>query len=126
MSPLRLRTEVAAPAATVWQLIAEFENWAAWGPSVRAVESPTDVVAPGVRGRVQTPLRLWLPFEITAVEPGRSWSWTVAGIEATGHTITPLSEGRCRVEFSVPAWFAPYALAVRVGLRRLRKLAEAD
>jgi hypothetical protein len=96
-----------------------------WGPTVRAVASPDDRVAPGASGRVQTPIGLWLPFVITSVEEGRSWDWEVAGIEATRHVVTPLGEGRTCVELGVSPVFAPYVVVMRTGLRRLAEMAES-
>ena len=112
--------------STVWPLLAEFRWWPSWGPTVRAVDADAASVAPGVRGRVQTPLRLWLPFEITRVEPERSWDWTVAGIRATGHQVTAVDPGRTLVDFTVSGWLAPYAVVLHAGLRRLKRLAETS
>lgn len=121
---IRVEVEIAARPEVVWRLLSEFDSWPKWGPTVRAVDSGDDRVAPGVRGRVQTPFRIWLPFVITAVEPGRYWHWRVAGANATGHAVVPIGEESCRVEFGVPRLFSPYAAVLRVGLRRLKALAE--
>jgi len=86
------------------------------------VEPAAGVVVAGLRGRVRTRLGLSLPFEITAVEPGRAWRWRVAGVAATGHRVEPLGPMRCRVVFEVPRWAAPYALVCRAALRRLSRL----
>ena len=125
MRRIRTAIDVAAPVDEVWPLLAEFRHWPEWGPTVRAVAAPTAAVAPGVRGRVLTPVRLWLPFEITEVEPLRSWDWRVAGVPATSHRITATAPSRCRVEFAVSALLAPYVLVLRRGLIELRRLAEA-
>jgi uncharacterized protein YndB with AHSA1/START domain len=124
MKHLRTSIEISAEPELVWRLLTEFEHWPTWGPSVRAVESDAPVVAPGVKGRVQTPLRFWVPFEITEVTPGRSWSWKVAGIPATGHEIREVATDGCRVTFSVSPLLMPYLLILRIGLRRLKRLAE--
>ena len=126
MRPVRASIEIAAPVGTVWPLLAEFRWWPRWGPTVRAVVADADSVAPGVRGRVRTPLGAWLPFEITSVEPGRSWHWTVAGVRATGHHLTAVDSGRTRADFTVSGWFAPYVLVLHAGLRRLKRLAETS
>jgi len=126
MRSVRVSVEIARPLDQVWPLVAEFRWWPSWGPTVRAVSSEADAVAPGVRGKVQTPLGFWVPFEIAGVEPGRSWDWTVAGIGATGHHLTEVGATSTRVDFTVPGWFAPYVLVLRTGLRRLKRLAEAD
>ena len=122
------RIVIDAPPSEVWKRLAEFRHWPEWGPSVRAVEVDGQVaaVAEGVTGRVQTVLRIWLPFEITSFEADRAWSFRVAGIAATGHRITPISPGRTAVEFSVPRHFAPYVRVLDRGLRNLKQLLEAD
>lgn len=124
MKPARASIEIAAPVNTVWPLLAEFRWWPSWGPTVRAVSAEATSVAPGARGRIQTPIGIWVPFEITNVEPERSWNWTVAGIRATGHHVTAVGSNRTRVDFTVSGWFAPYAVILHAGLRRLKELAE--
>jgi hypothetical protein len=88
-------------------------------PSVRAVEAPADLIGPGMRGRIQTPVGLWLPFEITRWEPEHVWAWRVAGVEATGHRVDPLGPGRCRVTFEIPRWAPFYRLVCDAALRRI-------
>ncbi len=108
----------------MWRLITEFRSWPRWGPTLRAVESSAVGVAAGVRGRVKTPAGVWLPFTITDVVEGRSWSWEVAGVSATGHVVEPLGPARCRAMFTVAWPFAPYVIVLRRGLKRLATLAE--
>lgn len=115
---------VAASPARVWRLLADFDAWPRWGPTVAAVESEAPSVASGVTGRVRTSLGLWLRFEISTCVPGREWSWRVAGVPATGHRIEPIDEDRVRVVFTVPWLAAPYLSVLWLGLHRLRRLAE--
>jgi len=124
LRPVRASIEIEAPEGTVWQLLAEFRHWPTWGPTVRAVRANAAAVAPGVRGHVQTPVGLWLPFEITTVRNHEYWDWKVAGAAATGHQITPLGESLTRVDFKVSGWFAPYLGVLNAGLRRLKLAAE--
>jgi uncharacterized protein YndB with AHSA1/START domain len=114
---------IAAPASTMWALLARPDHWPGWGPSVRAVECSDDEIRPGTRGRVRTPLGAWLPFTVTAVEPGRTWHWRVAGFAATGHRIEPVDDHHTRVVFEVPAWGFPYAIVCRAALRNLARSA---
>ena len=58
------------PAAVAWALLTDTHAWPQWGPSVRTVEAPTRFITAGMRGRVQTTLGPWLPFEITDWEEG--------------------------------------------------------
>ena len=126
MRHIAVDVEVDASVAVVWELIADIRRWAEWGTTVRRAESSASRVAPGVRGRVQTPLGLWLPFEITQVDEGRSWTWRVAGVPATGHRVVPLSPAACRLEFTVAWPLTLYAPALWVAVRRIRRLAEAE
>ena len=120
---LSRRRIIDAPAAVAWRLLTDTEAWPRWGPSVRAVEAPARFIGDGMRGRVQTPLGLWLPFEVTAWEPERFWHWRVFGVPATGHSLRPLDPGTCEVTFTVPAW-APFYLPVcTAAIRRLDELA---
>jgi uncharacterized protein YndB with AHSA1/START domain len=120
---MEVSREIEAPAERVWALLADPQRWVTWGPSVRGVDASAGWVEPGKRGRVRTPVGLWLPFEITAVDAGRAWRWRVAGVEATGHRVEPLGAGRCRAVFVVPGWAFPYGLVCRVALGRLARLA---
>lgn len=124
MRHVRTSLEINASPDDVWRFLSIFEYWPTWGPTVVNVESEATAVGPGVTGRVKTVAGFWLPFEITKVEPGRSWNWTVAGIPMTGHSIADLGDGRSDVEFTVPIVLAPYVIVLRSGLKRLKRLAE--
>lgn len=115
--------DVAWPHA--WAALAGYTHWPSWGPSITAVEPSMGEVAMGDRGRVRTPVGGWLPFTIDDVEPGRRWTWHVAGLPATGHRVDPVGATRSRLVIEVPWWAAPYALVCRVALRRLVGVAEA-
>ena len=124
MRDLERSLVIDAPVAMVWRLITHFEYWPTWGPTVVAVESRHREVSPGASGRVRTPLGVWLPFQITDVDPGRSWTWEIAGVRATGHEVAAIDRSRTRVTFTTPRVAAPYALVVDRGLRRLKSVAE--
>jgi hypothetical protein len=116
--------DIHAPASVAWRLLVDTSEWPRWGPSVRAVEAPSRVIGPGMRGRVQTATGLWLPFEITHWEPERAWTWRVAGVPATGHRVEPLGPQRCRVSFLIPRWAPFYRPVCRSALRRIAALAK--
>ena len=115
--------DVDAPAASVWTLLADTTWWPGWGPSVRAVEPADGRVTPGLRGRVQTPVGLWVPFVIDDVTEGRSWRWTVAGIIATDHAVEEVGRSSSRVGIAVPRLARPYLVVCRVALGRIARLA---
>jgi hypothetical protein len=120
---LRTTARIAAPAPSVWQLLVDTHAWPKWGPSVRAVDAPQRFITAGMHGRVQTAPGLWLHFDITDWEEGRAWAWRVGGIPATGHRVTPATEGSCDVAFTIPSWAPFYVPVCRLALRRLDALA---
>lgn len=115
---------IESPAEEVWRLLIDFAEWPKWGPSIRSVSATADRAGPGVGGHVRTIVGVSLPFQITQWDPGRSWSWRVAGIPATGHGVEPVGPAITRVTFTVPWIAAPYATVLVAGLNRLKKLAE--
>lgn len=124
MKQLGTSLEIEAPLSVVWDLLTDFDHWPAWGTSIRRVDSAADRVAAGVTGRVQTIVGFWVPFEISDVEANDSWSWTVAGIPATGHFVSAVGSNRCRVQFTVAWALAPYLVVMRRSLGRLKRMAE--
>ena len=125
-----LGTDVDAPSEAAWQELTQLRNWPHWGPTVRAarLDDGGERVSAGATGSVQTPLGVWLPFRVEEYDDGdprRSWSWRVAGVPATTHTVVALGPSRCRVEMSVP-WLAPaYLGVVALALGRIRRRVEA-
>lgn len=116
--------ELDVPAALAWRLLIDTDEWPRWGPSVRAVDVPQRLIGPRLRGRVQTPVGLWLPFEIIDWQPQRAWSWRVAGLPATGHEVLPLDARRCQVRFLIPSWAPLYRPVCRRALQRIAARAQ--
>jgi hypothetical protein len=85
--PLEAGLELHASPRQAWALPAGTGRWHEWGPSIVGVEPGSGLVVAGLRGRVRARIGLWLPFEVTAVEPERAWR--VAGVTATGHRVEP-------------------------------------
>lgn len=120
---IEVRGPVAASASVAWELLTDTEAWPQWGPSVRAVDSPTRFIGPGTTGRVQTRFGLWLPFSVDQWRPGTCWHWRVAGIPATGHSVTDVGDGSCEVCFSIPGWAPFYRPVCTRAIRRIAALA---
>jgi hypothetical protein len=112
----------ASPDAA-WDLIACTRSWPSWGPSVSAVEPSGALLSAGMRGRVRTPLGVWLPFTITRFEPPHRWSWSVLGVPATSHRVE-MAPGGCRVSFGVPLPALAYLAVCRLALGRIAEQLE--
>lgn len=123
---IEVHERIAAPADRVWELFRDTEAWPEWGPSVRAVESPTRYVEAGTSGRVRTVAGIRLPFEVRTCADYR-WTWDVAKLPATGHRVEQgeKSAGDCVAVIEIPPLAAPYTVVCERGLRRLRGLAES-
>lgn len=122
---LRVARAIEAPAEDVWRLLSRPALWPTWGPSVRGVDFEGAELGPGSCGRLRTPFGVWLPFRVTAFEPGSYWAWSIGPVPATTHKVCPVSPTRCRVTFGVPLLAAPYSAICWLALRRLVRLAEA-
>lgn len=123
---------IDAPREVCWEVLRDTELWPAWGPSVRAVESPTRFAEVDTTGRVRVSGGLWIPFEVTTCADYR-WTWRVgrpsrsgegrALISATGHRVEGLEEScACRVGIEIPPVVAAYAPVCRRALREIERL----
>jgi hypothetical protein len=126
---LSLGIDVAGSSELAWQELVELRRWPHWGPTVRSarLDDGTGRLRAGATGSVQTPLGFWLPFRVDEwcdTEPERVWSWRIAGMPATTHSVITKSPSRCRVEMSVPWWAAVYLTVVAVALTRIRRRVE--
>ncbi|MEO1273482.1 MAG: SRPBCC family protein [Myxococcota bacterium] len=104
---------IDVPASVVWDVITDTRTWTQWGPSVTAVETRSSRLGPDSRGRVKVAGAVWVDFVVCGWEEGCYWLWKVQGVQATGHRVEPLSDGRCRLIFEVPAVAAPYLWVCR-------------
>ena len=126
---LTLGLDVGAPSELAWLELIELASWPHWGPTVRAarLDDGSPLLHAGATGSVQTPVGLWLPFRVDRWEdtgPRRTWSWRVAGVPATSHTVTSRGDAWCRVEMSVPLLAPAYLAVVSPALARIRDRAE--
>jgi uncharacterized membrane protein len=90
-----------ADADTVWGVIADVERMPAWTPTMTRVEIlDGGTLQVGARVRVEQP---WLPpatWEVTDLQPGRSYTWAspAPGLHSVAwHTVEPVGPGRSRV-----------------------------
>ena len=84
--------EIDAPAATVWDVFSDVMRWPEWTASVKSVvalDGPQ--LALGARFAIEQPRLPKVVWEVTAVDPGHSWTWrsrslgTTTGRVARGH-----------------------------------------
>jgi len=103
MIEVNAATEIDAPAETVWAVLTELDQFAAWNPFIRDAHGTTSVGGK-VRVRVRPSLGVPLTFRATVLgcETNRELHWlghVVAPWLASGEhwfTIEPIGEGRVR------------------------------
>lgn len=126
----------AAPPAVAWDLLARPGRWAEWAPHVRGawgLAGEDGRVRAGARGAARLLGALPVPALVTAVDPGRSWTWRVGGVIAMDHRVAP-SAGQGSVITVTLAAPGPlesvlartYGPLVGVLVARLARVAEAD
>jgi carbon monoxide dehydrogenase subunit G len=97
MRNFKVTTDIAAPTERVWQVMSDVEHWHEWTPSVISVKQlgggPFTVGTRAMIRQPKFPPALW---KVTAIEPGRSFTWVSAGpgFRAVGHhAVEPSAAG---------------------------------
>ena len=116
--------DVAVPPEIAAEALRDTRTWSEWSPTISGVESDDRYVREGTRGRVRV-AGAWVPFRVTGFN-GRRWTWTVAGIPATGHRVEGYAgdDDRCRVVMEVPLLAAGYVPVCERALDRFATLVE--
>jgi uncharacterized membrane protein len=93
--------DVAAGVEKVWPVIADVERMPAWTSTMRRVRIlDGTTLAIGARVRVEQPRLPPATWEVTELEPGRSYTWAspAPGMASVAwHTVEPAGDGRSRV-----------------------------
>jgi hypothetical protein len=89
----------------VWRVYADVERWPEWTASVRTCRYVAgDTLALGSQVRIEQPKLRPAVWEVTGLDPGRSWSWAAKapGARTTAvHTLEPLGAGSTRVHQTI-------------------------
>ena len=116
--------EIDAAPAVVWEVFTDAERWPEWTASVTslvALDGPGIEV--GKRFELKQPKMPTLVWVVTAVDPGRSWTWEVrspGGHTLASHELTDLGGGRTLVAQRIDQR-GPVGTLVGVLMRRLTK-----
>lgn len=98
-------TDIEAAPSRVWPVMIDVEHWHEWTPSIQRIEKlEPGPLRVGGRARVYQPKLLPAVWEVTEIDPGRSFTWVsrAPGALVIGrHHIDALDNGRCRVTLAV-------------------------
>jgi hypothetical protein len=114
--------EINAAPSVVWAVFAEVQRWPEWTESVTRVE-PLDgaELAIGRRFAISQPRFPRLVWQVTALDPGVSWTWSQksAGSRvAAEHVLAPIDGGRTLVRQAIDQ-SGPFGVVVGRLTRRL-------
>jgi uncharacterized membrane protein len=96
---------IDAGIADVWSIYSDVQRWPDWTASVRTSEyvNGQELVV-GARVRVDQPKLPTAEWEVTAVDPGRSWTWVAKGpgVRTTAtHTLARVDDSHTRVQQTI-------------------------
>jgi uncharacterized membrane protein len=104
---MQFETSITVDAAPerVWAVLTDVERWPEWTASMQRVErrSPGEFEV-GSRWRVKQPRIPAVTWQVTELEPGRSFSWRVATPGVTtiaDHRLEPLGAAGVEVHLSI-------------------------
>ena len=99
----RWSSDSTAPPPAAWRMIASPARWTEWAPHVRGAWGlGAPEVEDGARGAAKLLGVVPVPARITAVDPGRSWTWKVAETVTLVHRVEP-RPGGCTVSTELVA-----------------------
>lgn len=91
---------IDAPAGQVWRVLREVTGWAGWTSTVDELHRLDDgPLAVSSRARIKQPKMRELVWEVTELEPDRSFVWRTDGLGyriVAGHYVIPDDDERCR------------------------------
>jgi uncharacterized membrane protein len=115
---------IDAPVSLVWEVYADVERWPEWTASVtRVVALDGPGIAVGKRFEIEQPRFPKLVWEVTAVEPGTSWTWrqrSPGGTTLASHELVADTDARTLVRQRIDQR-GPLGVAVGLLTRRLTR-----
>jgi hypothetical protein len=117
--------ESPASPEEAWSLLARPSRWPEWAPHIRGAWGLGDPeVQEGRLGAVRLMGVVPVPAYVTAVDPGRSWTWRVGPLTLI-HSVDPVGGGsRVSMTLDGPAPIVlTYAPVVGALTRRLARVA---
>lgn len=89
---------INAPAERVWAVMTDVERWPEWTASVSSVERlDSGPFTTGSRARIKQPKLPTTIWTVTAIQPGRSFTWRAQSSGVTtvaNHQIAPAADGQ--------------------------------
>ncbi|MEA3056371.1 MAG: hypothetical protein QOD30_1803 [Actinomycetota bacterium] len=122
--------EIDAAPAAVWAVFADVERWSEWTASVTSLRGlDGSELAVGRRFAIKQPRLPRLVWEVTAIDPGRSWTWRQHSPGSTTlatHDVLATDDGRTLVRQRLDQRGVLGALVGRLMQRTSRRYLELE
>jgi uncharacterized protein YndB with AHSA1/START domain len=123
MASFSTAVEIAAPPERVWAVMTDVERWPEWTASTTSVvRNDAGPLRVGSRTRIHQPKLRAADWEVTAVEPGKSFTWVTRspGVSVTGyHAVEAAARGsRALVSIQFAGLLGPLIGWIMRGLNR--------
>ncbi len=122
--------EIDAPPATVWAIFTDAPRWPEWTESVTSVEAlDGHDLAVGNRFAIKQPGLPKVAWKVTAVAPGRSWTWTYTAPgnrTSASHELVDQGDGRTLVRQRIDQQGAIGAFVGALMRRRTRRFLDLE
>src|SRR5215213_5727363 len=121
MRELKTTVDIDAPVERVWQVMFDVERWHEWTASIQSITLlEPGLLTIGARARIRQPKFPPVVWRVTAVVPGRSFSWESRspGMTVTGrHSVDSLGRGtRATLELKYEGIFGGIFAALTRGI----------
>ncbi len=96
--------EIEAPAGRVYAIMVDVERWHEWTASIKGISLLDGTFVVGSRAKVRQPKLPTATWTVTALEPGRGFTWEAGspGFRSVGeHYVTELAPGRCTARLAI-------------------------
>ena len=117
--------DIDAAPGDVWAVLTDVERWPQWTASMTSVQRLDEgPFAVGSRARVRQPKLPAAVWEVTDLEPERSFTWTASapGVNSTAeHRLTPRPVGAVSVTLGISQTGALSPLVALLGSRIARR-----
>ena len=80
MKNFTITIDIDVPADRAWQVMSDIDRWHEWTPSITSIKRlDGDTLAVGKRAVIRQPKFPPALWKVTAIEPGKSFTWESAG-----------------------------------------------
>ena len=122
--------EIDAPAQLVWEVFSDIERWPEWTASVTSlVGRDGPGLGVGKRFVIKQPGMGTLVWEVTEVDPGRSWTWVQhapGALTTARHDVIALPDGRTLIRQQLDQRGVLGALVARLMVNKTKRFLQLE